>query len=152
MKSGWESVRTMLRGIDPLLTPGLLHTLAAMGHGDRIAIVDANFPGASNARLLHELPGIDAGAVLRAVLSLLPLDDFIPDPAVTMQVVGDAEIVPEAVQDFATILAAHDGPRPASVERFAFYELAKSAYAIVQTGETRLYGNIILAKGVIKQI
>ena len=147
---GWESVRTMLRGIDPLLTPGLLHTLAAMGHGDRIAIVDANFPGAANARLLHELPGIDAGAALRAVLSLMPLDDFIPDPAVTMQVVGDATTIPEAVQDFAAILAAHDGPKPVTVERFAFYDLAKSAYAIVQTGESRLYGNIILAKGVIR--
>ena len=140
----------MLRGIDPLLTPGLLHTLASMGHGDRIAIVDANFPGTANARRLHETPGIDAGAVLRAILSLLPLDDFIPDPAVTMQVVGDAVAIPEAVQDFTEILRAHDAPAPATVERFAFYGLAKSAYAIVQTGETRLYGNIILAKGVIK--
>ncbi len=140
----------MLRGIDPLLTPGLLHTLASMGHGDRIAIVDANFPGASNAQRLHELPGIDAGAVLRAVLSLLPLDDFIPDPAVTMQVVEDADTIPEAVREFGAILQAHDGPAPRTAERFAFYEMAKKAYAIVQTGETRLYGNIILAKGVIK--
>ncbi|WP_428376503.1 RbsD/FucU family protein [Lichenicoccus sp.] len=140
----------MLRGIDPLLTPGLLHTMASMGHGDRIAIVDANFPGASNAQRLHELPGLDAGSVLRAVLSLLPLDDFVPDPAVTMQVVGDAGTIPEAVQDFTVILGAHDAPAPTTVERFAFYELAKSAYAIVQTGETRLYGNIIIAKGVIK--
>ena len=140
----------MLRGIDPLLTPGLLHTLASMGHGDRIAIVDANFPGTSMARRLHETPGIDAGTVLRAVLSLLPLDDFIPDPAVTMQVVGDADAVPDAVRDFTAILRAHDGPAPVTVERFAFYDLARTAFAIVQTGETRLYGNIILAKGVIK--
>ena len=140
----------MLRGIDPLLTPDLLHSLASMGHGDRIAIVDANFPGDSCAERIHYLAGIDAGAVLRAILSLLPLDDFIEDSAVTMQVVGDAGAVPEAVAEFATILEHHDGPAPKPVERFAFYDLARSAYAIVQTGERRLYGNIILSKGVIR--
>lgn len=140
----------MLRGIDPLLTPNLLHSLAAMGHGDRIAIVDANFPGSSCARRVHHLAGIDAGAVLRAILSVLPLDDFIPDPAVTMQVVGEPDTIPEAVGDFTRILHTHDGPSPVAIERFAFYDLARTAYAIVQTGETRLYGNIILSKGVVR--
>ncbi len=140
----------MLRGIDSLLTPDLLHSLASMGHGDRIAIVDANFPGTSCADRVHHLAGIDAGAVLRAVLSVLPLDDFIPDAAVTMQVVGNADTVPEAVAGFSQILHAHDGPAPVAIERFAFYALAKQAYAIVQTGEARLYGNIILSKGVIR--
>ena len=139
----------MLRGIDRLLTPDLLHSLAAMGHGDRIAIVDANFPGSSCAERVHYLPGIDAGAVLRAVLSLLPLDDFIPDAAVTMQVVGNPGAVPEAVGEFTRILHEHDGPAPVAIERFAFYELAKTSYAIIQTGEARLYGNVILSKGVI---
>ena len=140
----------MLRGIDSLLTPDLLHSLAAMGHGDRIAIVDANFPGASSGQRVHYLAGVDAAAVLRAVLSVLPLDDFISDPAVTMQVVGDAAAVPEAVAEFARILAAQNGPAPVAIDRFAFYDVAKTAYAIVQTGETRLYGNIILSKGVIR--
>ena len=140
---------TMLRGIDPLLTPDLLHSLAAMGHGDRIAIVDANFPGASSGRRVHYLAGVDAGAVLRAVLSLMPIDDFIDDAAVTMQIVGDASSVPEAVSEFTELLLRHDGPAPVAIERYAFYEMAKSAFAVVQTGERRLYGNIILSKGVI---
>ena len=139
----------MLHGIDKLLTPDLLHSLASMGHGDRIAIVDANFPGASTASRVHHLAGIDASAVLRAVLSVLPLDDFIPDPATTMQVVGDPGATPEAVADFTRILHAQGGPVPVAIERYAFYGLAKTAYAVVQTGETRLYGNIILTKGVI---
>ena len=140
----------MLIGIDRLLTPDLLHSLAAMGHGDRIAIVDANFPGTSSASRVHHLAGVDAGAVLRAVLSVLPIDDFIADAAVTMQVVGDPDNIPEAVAEFATILHAHDGPAPMAIERYAFYDLAKTSFAIIQTGEARLYGNIILSKGVIR--
>ena len=140
----------MLRGIDRLLSPDLLHSLASMGHGDRIAIVDGNFPASSCGRRVHHLPGLDAAAVLQAVLTLLPLDDFVADAAVSMQVVGDASAIPEAVAEFTRILHAHDGPAPVAIERFAFYEMAKQAYAVVQTGETRLYGNVILAKGVIR--
>lgn len=140
----------MLIGIDRLLTPDLLHSLAAMGHGDRIAIVDANFPGTSCASRVHHLAGNDAGAVLRAVLSVLPIDDFIADAAVTMQVVGDPDNIPEAVAEFTAILHAHDGPAPMAIERYAFYDLAKTSFAIIQTGEARLYGNIILSKGVIR--
>ncbi|WP_419730452.1 RbsD/FucU family protein [Lichenicola sp.] len=139
----------MLHGIDPLLTPDLLHSLAAMGHGDSIAIVDANFPAASCGRTIHHLPGLDATAVLRAVLTLLPLDSFVPNPAATMQQVGDPEAVPVAVQDLADALAERGHPHPLSVERFAFYDLVRSCFAIVQTGEQRAYGNILLTKGVI---
>ena len=120
-----------------------------MGHGDRIAIVDGNFPAASCGKRVHHLPGLAATSVLQAVLSLLPLDDFITDAAATMQVVGDAAAIPEAVADFTRILHAHDGPAPVAIERFAFYEMARAAYAVVQTGEDRLYGNVILTKGVI---
>ena len=141
---------TMLRGIDPLLTPDLLHSLASMGHGDRIAIVDANFAAAAYGKRVHYLSGSDASAVLRAVLSLMPLDDFIEDAAMTMQMVGDASAIPPAAAEFARILHIHDGPVPVAIERFAFYDVAKSAFAIVQTGERRLYGNIILSKGVIR--
>lgn len=140
----------MLLGIDPLLTPDLLHTLAAMGHGDRLAIVDANFPGTAMARRLHQLPGIDAPGVLAAVLTLLPLDDFVADPAVTMQVVGDEAAVPPAVAGLNAVLERHGAKAAGTVERFAFYEQVKTAFAVVQTGERRLYGNIIVAKGVVR--
>ena len=139
----------MLHGIDPLLTPDLLHALAAMGHGDRIAIVDANYPAHAHGRRVVALPGVDATAALRAVLSLLPLDDFVDDPAVTMAVVGDAAAVPAAVAEFTAVLAGLGAEAPVPVDRFRFYDIGRASFAIVQTGERRLYGNIILTKGVI---
>lgn len=139
----------MLKGIDPLLTPDLLHTLCAMGHGDSIVLADANFPAAARARRLLRLPGLPADVVLHAILSVLPIDDFIPHPVRSMQVVGDATAVPEAVQAFTAVLAQHGQNPPAPLERHAFYAEAERAYAIVQTGERRLYGNLLLTKGVI---
>ncbi|NRA99198.1 MAG: ribose ABC transporter [Rhodobacteraceae bacterium] len=141
----------MLRNLDPLLSPDLLHALAAMGHGDDIVIADANYPGSSSGPQCIRADGVSATDILRAVLSVMPLDTFVPDPALTMQVVGDASAIPEAVADFQRIIdATADAPAPiASLERFAFYDRASSAFAIVQTGETRLYGNIILKKGVV---
>ena len=141
----------MLRGIDPILSPDLLHTLAAMGHGDEIVIADANFPGTSMGQRLVRSDGVSASDMLRAVLSLMPLDTFVDDPAVTMQVVGDPDAVPEAVRDFQNIVnEVADTPVPLTgIERHAFYDRAKAAFAVIQTGETRLYGNIILKKGVI---
>jgi L-fucose mutarotase len=139
----------MLHGLDPLLTPDLLHALASMGHGDTIVLADANFPATSTARRLIGLHGIDAPRVLAAILTVLPIDDFEPDPIVVMQVVGDAASVPDAVRDFTSVLARHGAPMPVGVERHAFYRRAAEAYAIVQTGEPRFYGNILLRKGVI---
>ncbi|WBV44984.1 RbsD/FucU family protein [Pseudoroseomonas cervicalis] len=139
----------MLKGIDPLLTPDLLHTLCAMGHGDSLVIADANFPASARARRLLRLPGSPADAVLRAILSVLPIDDFIAHPVRSMQVVGDVDAVPEAVQAFTGVLAQHGQKPPAPLERHAFYAEAERAYAIVQTGERRLYGNLLLTKGVI---
>lgn len=139
----------MLLGLDPLLTPDLLHALASAGHGDRIAIVDANFPAASTARRLVSIPGADAGAVLRAVLSVLPVDTFVPDPALVMQVVGDPGAMPPAVEEFTRLLAAAGAPPPGKLERHAFYAAARDAFAVVHTGERRLYGNILLSKGVV---
>lgn len=139
----------MLHGLDPLLTPDLLHALASMGHGDTIVLADANFPAASTARRLIALHGVDAPRVLAAILSVLPIDDFEPDPIVVMQVVGDAAAVPDAVRDFTTVLSKHGAPRPVAIERHAFYRMAAGAYAIAQTGERRPYGNILLRKGVI---
>lgn len=140
----------MLKGIHPYLTPDLLQVLCAMGHGDSIVLVDANFPASAKARRLLRLPGLAADAVLRAVLTVLPVDTFIDDPVRVMQVVGDPTARPEAVRAFAAVLAEQGAPAPVGVERFAFYEQAAAACAIVQTGERRLYGNILLTKGVIE--
>jgi L-fucose mutarotase len=137
----------MLHGIDPLIPPDLLHVLAQMGHGDMIALVDANFPATSNAKRLLTISGADTTRLLRAVLTLLPIDDFIPDPLITMQVVGDADAVPEAVRQYDALL------RPLATQaipREAFYQRARDAFAIVQTADARLYANIILTKGVIR--
>jgi L-fucose mutarotase len=140
----------MLKGLSPLLSPDLLSTLASMGHGDEIALVDANFPAASQARRLVRLAGVGVSELLDAVLSVLPLDDFAPDPVLTMQVVGDAHAEPEVWRDFAAVLRKHGGAPARSIERLAFYQRSAAAYAVVATGETRLYGNILLRKGVVR--
>lgn len=141
----------MLKGIDPLLAPDLLHALRAMGHGDEIAIVDANFPAATHARRLIRLDGVAAPPVVRAIASLLPLDDFEPDAAFRMAVTGDPNAIPPVVSEFQTALQTFGHTRPiAPLERFAFYERARGAYAIVATGETRLWGNLILKKGALR--
>ncbi len=142
----------MLRNIDPILSPELLFTLRAMGHGDEIVIADANFPGASMGPDCIRADGSTASEMLKAVLSVMPLDTFVPDPALTMQVVGDPEAVPDAVADFQRIIdtSADNSAKVQGLERFAFYDRAANAFAIVQTGERRLYGNIILKKGVIE--
>lgn len=141
----------MLHTIPPILSPDLLHSLRAMGHGDEIVIGDANFPATAQGPKVHRLDGIPATQTLEAILRLMPLDSFVPDPAHVMQVVDDPQATPEIVTEFQQIIdATADHPAPiARLERFAFYDRAKTAFAIVQTGETRLYGNIILAKGVI---
>lgn len=141
----------MLRNIDPLLSPDLLYTLRAMGHGDEIVIADANFPGSSVGPDCIRADGSSASDILRAVLSVMPLDSFAPDPALVMQVVGDPDAVPEAVADFQRIIndVADNPAQIQGLERFAFYDRAAQAFAVVQTGERRLYGNIILKKGVI---
>jgi L-fucose mutarotase len=141
----------MLKGLDPLLGPDLLHILAAMGHGDELVIADANFPAASIARRLVRLDGVDAPRALRAVLSVLPVDTFTRTPAAVMAVVGDPGAVPPPVRDFQPIVdaAASRPVRIEVLERFAFYERARAAFAVVATGEPRPYGNILVVKGVV---
>lgn len=141
----------MLRNIPSILSPDLLHALRAMGHGDDIVIGDANFPAESIGPKCIRLDGISASDVLRAVLMLMPLDTFVDDPALTMQVVGDPDTIPDAVADFQKIIeeTADNPAKIATLERFAFYERSAKAYAVIQTGESRLYGNIILKKGVV---
>jgi L-fucose mutarotase len=142
----------MLKAIDPLLNADLLHALRAMGHGDEIAVVDANFPAASMAKRLMRLDGIAATRAVAAILSLLPLDDFIDCPASRMQVVGDAKAVPPVCGEFQALVDKAAGRHlPLGViERHKFYERVRGCYAVVATGEGRLYGNLILTKGVIR--
>ena len=141
----------MLRNIDPILSPDILYALASMGHGDEIVIADANFPADSSGPQSLHAEGSNASDMLRAVLSLMPLDTFVPDPAITMQVVGDPDAIPDAVKDFQKVIDdAADAPAQiTNLERFAFYDRAATGFAVIQTGERRLYGNIILKKGVI---
>ena len=143
----------MLKGLDPILGPDLLSILRSMGHGDEIVIADANFPAASTAMggRLVRADGLSAPRVAEAVLSVLPLDDFVPAAAFRMAVVDRPEDVPAIATHFAQALkqAGYDG-RIEPLERHAFYARAKAAYAIVATGETRLYGNLILKKGVVR--
>jgi L-fucose mutarotase len=141
----------MLRGIDPVLGPKLLAILRAMGHGDEIVVADANFPAAANARRLVRVDGIDAVRLVRAIAALMPLDDFVPAAAFRMAVVGAPDEVPAIANDFARALATsgYAGPVEA-IERHAFYARAREAFAIVASGETRLYGNLILKKGVVR--
>lgn len=140
----------MLKRVDPLLGPELLGILRAMGHGDDIAIVDANFPAAANARRLVRADGVSATDMVRAVASVLPLDDFVETAAFRMAVVGAPQEVPPVIAEFAAILKAEGYEREiAAVERFAFYRQAADSYAIVATGERRFWGNLILKKGAL---
>ncbi|MFT7370501.1 MAG: L-fucose mutarotase [Octadecabacter sp.] len=143
----------MLRNIPPILSPDLLWTLRAMGHGDEIVIVDANFPATALGKRCHRLDGLTATRVLEAVVSVLPLDRFVMNPALVMEVVDDPNVVPQIVEDFQSIIStgADNLVILDKLERFEFYDRARSAFAIIQTGETRLYGNIILKKGVISE-
>ncbi len=142
----------MLKNTDPLLNPDLLYILAAMGHGDEIAIVDANFPAESMGERTVRLDGVNATRALDAVLTVLPLDDFVERPAAVMQVVGDADAEPETVREFKATAAAAEGRTVEfeAVERFAFYDRTREAFAVVATGERRLYGNVILVKGIVR--
>ncbi len=145
----------MLKGIDPLLNAEVLHTLRAMGHGDDLILCDTNFPADSVAHqtALGYLLRIDAplARVAKAVLSVYPLDTFVDDAAGRMEVVGDPASVPEVQEEVQAEIDATEGkPWPMiGIERYAFYERAKQAYAVIQTHERRFYGCIALRKGVI---
>jgi L-fucose mutarotase len=146
----------MLKGIDPRLTPDVLHVLAMMGHGDTLILCDTNFPAETIAQQtsygqIVRMDNISASSAAEAILSVLPLDTFVEDFAARMQVVGNpSEIPPVQAEVQAVIDRAEGKPRPMlGVERFAFYDLAAQSFAVVQTGERRFYGCIMLRKGVI---
>lgn len=141
----------MLIGLDPLLSPDLLQALRAMGHGDTIVLADANFPAASVARRLIRADGSDLPSLLTAVLSVLPIDEMEPEPAVGMEVVGDATLREPVHRDMERLLSHKAQPATALtlIERHAFYDRARAAFAVVATGERRFYGNLILRKGTV---
>jgi L-fucose mutarotase len=143
----------MLKGIHPLLTADLLHALRSMGHGDAIAIVDANFPAAGLGPPVIELAGASASQALAAILSVFPLDEIAMPPASTMEVSDSPQSVPAPVAEFAAVFTGHglDDVEIGRLPRRDFYQHAGEAFAIVRTGELRPYGNILLVKGVVNR-
>jgi L-fucose mutarotase len=142
----------MLRGIPSLISPDLLAALMAMGHGDQLAIADGNFPSSSLARRLLRADGHGIPALLDAILRFFPLDSFVPQPAALMAVVPGDTARTDIWDEYGRIVKRWE-PRFNGfemVERFAFYERARAAYAVLATGEQALYANIILTKGVVK--
>ncbi len=141
----------MLKGLDPLLPPDLLHALAAMGHGDELALVDRNYPATSTSQRLIRLDGADTAAAARAILSLLPLDTFVDEPLLRMEVVGSPDEVTPVQNETALLASELEGRDIAmgSLERFAFYERSRGAFATVITGEDAPYACLLLIKGVI---
>jgi L-fucose mutarotase len=143
----------MLKNIDPVLSPELLSTLRTMGHGDELAIVDANYPATSSGRPVIRMDGVTtATRILEAVLSLKPLDEFVPCAAFHMQVVDYAAAQLPIFAEFRSVLERCE-PKAArldGIERFAFYQRVEGCFAVVATGERRLYGNLILKKGIVR--
>ena len=141
----------MLKRIPPILSPELLFTIAEMGHGDELVLADANFPSVSIAQRLVRADGHSVPAILEAVLQLLPLDQYVEQPAAVMQRVDKPQEPAPIWAEYQKLLDAAEGKPVALewIERFAFYERAKTSFAVVATGETALYGNLILKKGVI---
>ncbi|MYI69071.1 MAG: ribose ABC transporter [Boseongicola sp. SB0673_bin_14] len=146
----------MLKGIDPRLNADVLYALRAMGHGDALVIADTNFPADSIARstTLGELLRMDnltAAEAAEAVLSVLPLDTFVDDFAGRMEMVDAPEEIPPVQKEVQAAIDAAEGMHRAlvGIERFAFYDLARESYAVIQTGERRFYGCFMFRKGVI---
>ena len=146
----------MLKGLDPRLNADVLYALRAMGHGDVLIISDTNFPADSIARdttlgQLLRMENLTAAEAAEAVLSVFPLDTFVDDFAGRMEIVGSPdEVAPVQSEVQAAIDAAEGSHRPMiGIERFAFYDMAREAYAVIQTGERRFYGCFMFRKGVI---
>lgn len=139
----------MLRGIHPLLGPDLLYALRAIGHGEEILIADANFPTATLGPKVLRADGLGGEALLEAILTHLPLDTFVPVAALRMEVVDDPDQIPAICAAYQDIVHRLAGPfTVGKLERYAFYERARSTAYIIASGERALYGNIILKKGV----
>ena len=140
----------MLKNVPKLLSPELLKILCEMGHGDEIVIADANFPSANYGKRVIRADGIGGIAMLDAILKMIPLDTYVDENLLLMQTVGD-DPTPTIWAKYREVASENDDNfREGNMERFAFYERAKQAYAVIATGEEAVYANIILKKGVIK--
>jgi len=146
----------VLKNLDPLLNADILHALRSMGHGDEVVICDANFPGSSLAQVsvlgkLLRLDGVSSPRAVRAVLSVMPLDTFVEQPALRMEVVGEPNTIPVVQREAQIEVNAAEGRDVpfASLERFAFYERVRKAYCVIATGEERGYGCFVFKKGVL---
>lgn len=144
----------MLKNISPLLSPELLKVLCEMGHGDELVIADGNFPAESMGRgaIVLRADGHGVPEILDAVLSVIPLDQYSEKPVALMEVVPGDPVVPTIWDKYKELLQKHepDHSKIEMMERFAFYERSKKVYAIIATGETEIYANILLKKGVVK--
>jgi L-fucose mutarotase len=142
----------MLKGISPAVSPELIKILMEMGHGDELVIADGNFPAASIAQRLVRADGLDVPVLLDAILALFPLDQYVEKPVALMAVVPGDTYKPVIWDEYRTIVKTRETgfTEFEFVERFAFYERAKKAYAVLASSEPALYANIILIKGVIK--
>lgn len=143
----------MLKNIPSILTPDLLKILMEMGHSDELVIADGNFPRNAHPERVVRLDGHGIPEILDAILRFLPLDSYVEHPTVLMAVMDGDPYVPEIWEEYRRIAAKYepDGAREEAIDRFAFYERARKAYAVVTTGETALYANIILKKGVVRE-
>ncbi|MFP5479318.1 MAG: RbsD/FucU family protein [Alphaproteobacteria bacterium] len=146
----------MLKGIDQRLSAEVVHVLMLMGHGDDLVICDVNHPAASIAKettygQLIDMAGCDIPTAARAILSLMPLDSFVPAPVSRMQVVGDPEAEVPVFARMQAVIDAAEGRRVEmqALERFDFYAAAKRAFAIIRTADSGPYGCFILKKGVV---
>jgi len=143
----------MLINIDPLLSPDLLSIMQSMGHGDKLVLSDANFPAHSNNSRVVRLDGIDVPRAAKAILSVFPLDSFVPAPVQRMEIDGKPDEINEVHQDLINVVKQVSGAnwKVASIERQKFYEETRKAYAVVSTSESRPFGCFIFTKGVIKR-
>lgn len=140
----------MLKGISPLLSPDLLYNLACMGHGDEIVLADAHFPGHTFNQNVLRADGLLIPDLLKAILPLFELDAYVDNPTFMMDTVPGDTSNPDVEKSYLNVLKPYitNAKIPEKIERFAFYEQARSAYLIVMTGDTTKYGNLILKKGV----
>ena len=141
----------MLKGIPEIVDPELLHVLACLGHGDEVAIVDRNYPAVSTGRRVVHLRGVDVTTAAEAILQLVPVDTFVDEPVIRMEVVGDPDEMPDVQREFLRIVsrAAGRDVRMGSLSRFEFYERVRSAFAVVATSEARPYGCFLITTGVV---
>ncbi|MBQ8175835.1 MAG: L-fucose mutarotase [Oscillospiraceae bacterium] len=142
----------MLKNIPKILSPEMVKTLMEMGHGDEIVIADGNFPAEAIGKRVVRCDGHGVPELLDAIMQLFPLDTYTDKPVMLMEVVPGDPVIPTIWDDYKDIINKYESEncKIEMIERFAFYERAKTAYAVVATGEEAIYANIILKKGVVK--